>query len=637
MKHIIIGTAGHIDHGKTTLIKALTGTDTDRLKEEKQRGITIELGFTSFLLPDGTRAGIIDVPGHEKFVGNMVTGVIGMDLVLLLVAADEGIMPQTREHMAILQELGVSRGILVLSKCDLVDEEWKEMVKEDIRKELEGTCFETFPIAEVSAVTGQGIPELTSLIQKMTADTQERETAGMFRLPVDRVFSVTGFGTVVTGTLICGTLKKGDELMIYPSGKISKVRGLQVYEQEVETAFAGQRTAVNLQGVEKKEIRRGDVLAPVGSLEVSGLLDVRLEHGFFSSRELSNRVRLHLSIGTDQVLCRAVLLDQDSIKPGESCYAQLLLERPLAVCRGDRFILRFYSPVETVGGGVVLDAHALKRKRFRQEDIQELQKKEKGTPQETLELLVKKKGKALLTSSEVMKMGIMTEQELEEAADKLEQQGMLHRFQGKKEEYMLCHQTQEEILGQILDLLKEFHQTHPYQWGIRKAELRTRTFQNGNPAVLDAMLEYWEQQGKLQRHQEYISEFSYEIPHDKTYHKVRQKLCREFRKAGFDFVRYSDITFGETPGETAEEIFQVCLGEGLFVKLTDNLYTLPDIAQDAVERLLPVLKQEGKITIIQARDILGSSRKSIKPLFEYMDSQRLTRKNGTESEREAVL
>lgn len=637
MKHIIIGTAGHIDHGKTALIKALTGTDTDRLKEEKQRGITIELGFTSFVLPDGTRAGIIDVPGHEKFVGNMVTGVIGMDLVLLLVAADEGIMPQTREHMAILQQLGVSRGILVLSKCDLVDQEWKELVKEDIRKELAGTCFEAFPVAEVSAVTGQGIPELVELIQKLTAQSRERETAGMFRLPVDRVFSVTGFGTVVTGTLISGTLRKGEDVVIYPSGRPGRVRGLQVYGQEVDTACAGQRTAVNLQGVEKKELRRGDVLAPPGSMEASGLLDVRLEHGSFSSRELPNRVRLHLSIGTDQLLCRAVLLNRDSLKPGESCYAQLLLERPLAVCRGDRFILRFYSPVETVGGGIVLDAHAVKRKRFRQEDIQELQKKEKGTPGETLELLAKKKGRAFLSSGEILKTGIMTQQELAEAAEELEAKGLLLRLSHKNEQYFLARQAQEELLARVLESLREFHRLHPYQRGIRKAELQTRIFRQEKPGSVDALLEIWEQQEVLRRQQEYISEFSFQIPRDKTFQKVRQKLCREFRKAGFDFVRYSDITFGETPRETADDIFQICLEEGLFVKLTDNLYTLTDIAEDAVDRLLPLLQVEGRITIIQARDLLGSSRKSIKPLFEYMDSQRITRKNGTESEREAVL
>ncbi|MDO5345661.1 MAG: selenocysteine-specific translation elongation factor [Lachnospiraceae bacterium] len=637
MKHIIIGTAGHIDHGKTALIKALTGTDTDRLKEEKQRGITIELGFTSFVLPDGTRAGIIDVPGHEKFVGNMVTGVIGMDLVLLLVAADEGIMPQTREHMAILQQLGVSRGILVLSKCDLVDQEWKELVKEDIRKELAGTCFEAFPVAEVSAVTGQGIPELVELIQKLTAQSRERETAGMFRLPVDRVFSVTGFGTVVTGTLISGTLRKGEDVVIYPSGRPGRVRGLQVYGQEVDTACAGQRTAVNLQGVEKKELRRGDVLAPPGSMEASGLLDVRLEHGSFSSRELPNRVRLHLSIGTDQLLCRAVLLNRDSLKPGESCYAQLLLERPLAVCRGDRFILRFYSPVETVGGGIVLDAHAVKRKRFRQEDIQELQKKEKGTPGETLELLAKKKGRAFLSSGEILKTGIMTQQELAEAAEELEAKGLLLRFFHKNEQYFLARQVQEELLARVLESLREFHRLHPYQRGIRKAELQTRIFRQEKPGSVDALLEIWEQQEVLRRQQEYISEFSFQIPRDKTFQKVRQKLCREFRKAGFDFVRYSDITLGETPRETADDIFQICLEEGLFVKLTDNLYTLTDIAEDAVDRLLPLLQAEGRITIIQARDLLGSSRKSIKPLFEYMDSQRITRKNGTESEREAVL
>lgn len=390
MKNIIIGTAGHIDHGKTTLIKALTGRNTDRWEEEQRRGITIDLGFTYFDLKNGDRVGIIDVPGHERFINNMVAGVVGMDLVMLVVAADEGIMPQTREHMDILGELGIEKSILVLNKCDLVEEDWLELVKEEIKEELEGTFLEQAPIVEVSAATGQGIPELIEVIERLTAEeVVEKDVNTIPRLPIDRVFSLSGFGTIITGTLLAGTISKEDNLQVYPIGKECKIRNIQVHGQDVEKCYAGQRVAINLSNVKKSELRRGCVLAPPNNMKNTMLLDVKLNVLPSSMRVLTNHTRLHLFTGTSEILCRAVLLDKEEIGPGESGFVQLRLEEEIALRRGDKFVVRFYSPMETIGGGIVLEPNPKKKKRFDKDAIEELQRKESGSSEDVIELHVK--------------------------------------------------------------------------------------------------------------------------------------------------------------------------------------------------------------------------------------------------------
>ena len=376
MKNIIVGTAGHIDHGKTTLIKALTGRNTDRWEEEQRRGITIDLGFTYFDLKNGDRVGIIDVPGHEKFINNMVAGVVGMDLVLLVVAADEGIMPQTREHMDILGLLGIKKSILVINKCDLVDEEWLELVEEEIQEELEGTFLEGAPVVKVSAATGQGLDELTDTIQQLMSDeVVAKDTQTIPRLPIDRAFTLSGFGTIITGTLISGTITREDVLEMYPIGKECKIRNIQVHGQNQDKCYAGQRVAINLSNVKKKEIRRGCVLAPKNSMKNTDLLDVKLKVLEDSMRILTNHERLHLYTGTSEILCRAVLLDKEQIGPGEEGLVQLRLEEEIAVKRGDRFVVRFYSPMETIGGGIVLEPNPVRKKRFDAQAIEELKKK----------------------------------------------------------------------------------------------------------------------------------------------------------------------------------------------------------------------------------------------------------------------
>ena len=442
MKNIIIGTAGHIDHGKTALIKALTGKETDRWEEEKRRGITIDLGFTYFDLPSGDRAGIIDVPGHEKFINNMLAGVIGMDLVMLVVAADEGVMPQTREHVDIMTQLGIEKTIVVLNKCDLVDDEWKDLVKEEIKEELKGSAFENANIVEVSAITGEGIDDLIKEIVHMTKDeVVPKDINTISRLPIDRCFSISGFGTIITGTLISGSIKKDDELELYPTNKRAKIRSIQVHGKDVKECFAGQRSAINISNLRKDEIKRGYVLAPPNSLENTMMLDVKLNILESSNRILQNRCRLHFFSGTSEVLCRAVLLDVKEVGPGESCYVQLRLEEKVAFKRGDKFIVRFYSPLETIGGGVILDANPTKKTPFNEEQLEEIKRKEEGSHTDIIELLIKKHPE-MITIKEISKLTGLSLEEVNESIDELKDNNLIYTYEMKKDVY-IYHSSEE--------------------------------------------------------------------------------------------------------------------------------------------------------------------------------------------------
>jgi selenocysteine-specific elongation factor len=461
MKNIIIGTAGHIDHGKTTLIKALTGRNTDRWEEEQRRGITIDLGFTYFDLKNGDRVGIIDVPGHERFINNMVAGVVGMDLVMLVVAADEGIMPQTREHMDILGELGIEKSILVLNKCDLVEEDWLELVKEEIKEELEGTFLEQAPIVEVSAATGQGIPELIEVIERLTAEeVVEKDVNTIPRLPIDRVFSLSGFGTIITGTLLAGTISKEDNLQVYPIGKECKIRNIQVHGQDVEKCYAGQRVAINLSNVKKSELRRGCVLAPPNNMKNTMLLDVKLNVLPSSMRVLTNHTRLHLFTGTSEILCRAVLLDKEEIGPGESGFVQLRLEEEIALRRGDKFVVRFYSPMETIGGGIVLEPNPKKKKRFDKDAIEELQRKESGSSEDVIELHVKSHEETMITVTELAKLTALSMEEVTEDVQSLEQQGIVKVFRMKKDTYVWHTIHEQNMRHRLTEALCGYHEKY---------------------------------------------------------------------------------------------------------------------------------------------------------------------------------
>ena len=444
MKHIIIGTAGHIDHGKTTLIKALTGCNTDRWKEEQERGITIDLGFAFFDLPNGDRAGIVDVPGHEKFIHNMVTGVCGMDMVLLVIAADEGIMPQTKEHMDILHLLGIQKCIVVLNKMDLVDPEWLELMEEEVRDQLQDTFLKDAPVVKVSAVTGEGLKELTDEIVKMeTSEVQEKEIHTIPRLPIDRVFTISGFGTIVTGTLISGIIRKDDTLQLYPWNAPCKVRNIQVHGKNVDECSAGQRVAVNLTGIKKEDISRGDVLASPNSMKGTTLLDVKLKILKDSNRIVKNRSRLHLFTGTSEVLCRAILLDRDEVKAGEECFAQLRLEQELALRKGDRFVVRFYSPMETIGGGEVLEPNPKAKRRFKEEALEELRRKEAGSSVDVVQMHVKSHRDTLITITELAKLTALSEEEIRQDVSELEDGSEAFVFPMKKDTYVFRNRLRQ--------------------------------------------------------------------------------------------------------------------------------------------------------------------------------------------------
>ncbi|MCI7098879.1 MAG: selenocysteine-specific translation elongation factor [Lachnospiraceae bacterium] len=637
MKNIIVGTAGHIDHGKTSLIKALTGYDADRLAEEKRRGITIELGFTHFDLPSGTRIGIIDVPGHEKFVGNMVTGVVGMDLVLILIAADEGIMPQTREHIAILEQLGVQNAILVLSKCDMVDEEWAAMMQEEVRQELKKTMYANSPMVCVSSVTGQGIPELVRMIDEMTEQTPERDISEIPRLPIDRVFTLSGFGTIVTGTLISGVLNKETQLALYPGDLPCKIRNIQVHDQDVEQAYAGQRVAINLTGVKKEEIHRGDVLAPPGSMQNTDRLDVKIRMLELTERTIKNRSRLHLCIGTTQVLCRAVLLGTDELLPGQEGYAQLLLEEPIAVRKKDRFILRFYSPLETIAGGEVLDQLAVKKRRMSEATLEEMRQKEKGGAGDILEYMVKEAEKAMITVKQVADKGAFPAEELEPAIAKLVEGRRIVELSVRKERYLLHCFWEMELLEDVEIMLNEFHEIYKYRRGMFKSELHNKLLPSAKQAVFDQLLSHWEEEEKIKVELECVNMADFRLRKDRNYQKMEKWILKNLREAGFNFLRFPEITFMEDQEQYKEDVLQNMVFEQKVVKVYENIYTLPQYLEEAKEKVIPILKSEGKITISGVRDLRNTSRKNVTPLLEYFDSIHLTRKNGTESERESAI
>lgn len=638
MKNIIVGTAGHIDHGKTTLIKALTGRNTDRWEEEQRRGITIDLGFTYFDLKNGDRVGIIDVPGHEKFINNMVAGVVGMDLVLLVVAADEGIMPQTREHMDILGLLGIKKSILVINKCDLVDEEWLELVEEEIQEELEGTFLEGAPVVKVSAATGQGLDELTDTIQQLMSDeVVAKDTQTIPRLPIDRAFTLSGFGTIITGTLISGTITREDVLEMYPIGKECKIRNIQVHGQNQDKCYAGQRVAINLSNVKKKEIRRGCVLAPKNSMKNTDLLDVKLKVLEDSMRILTNHERLHLYTGTSEILCRAVLLDKEQIGPGEEGLVQLRLEEEIAVKRGDRFVVRFYSPMETIGGGIVLEPNPVRKKRFDAQAIEELKKKESGSLGDVMELQIKEHGDTMITLAELAKVMAHSVDELKEYLEELEESGTIFVFPMKKDTYLWHRDSEFAVRQKIEETLQKYHSEHPYRYGMKKAEIHNTFLKKIKPNIFDAYIERMTGENVYGRREEYLSLPGYEVPKDAMYLQTEKLIEDTFEKAGYDFVRFSEIDFGKIPRQTAEDVVLMMIDEGKVLRINEEMFTMKHLMDEAKEKIQNHLKKENLITIAQVRDMFSTSRKSAKPILEYMDSIKVTKKTGGESERVAYL
>lgn len=634
MEHIIIGTAGHIDHGKTALIKALTGRDTDTHKEEKKRGISIDLGFTYFDLPRlSKRAGIIDVPGHEKFLPNMLAGVTGMDLVLLVIAIDEGIMPQTREHMEILRQLDIKDTIIVLTKRDRVDTEWAKMMQEEILEELKGTIFEQTPMVEVSSLTGDGMERLVQIIEESVRNLKSKHKEnGPVRMHVDRVFTLNGIGTIVTGTIIEGSMEIDQKISIYPKEIEAKVRTIQVHGIEVGKAYCGQRVALNLSGIKTSEIRRGDVITCPGILCNTGILDVKLVMGD-TEREVTNRMRVHLHIGTRELLCRIVLLDRDSLKSSENAYAQLLLEESIAVKKNDRFVIRFYSPLETIGGGTVLDEFPMKRKRYHHETIEYLQQKENNQDDIIIQNLLENHMEKPLSVQEISDMTRIATDYILEFGKKIANTGEGIYLQGGKKEFFWLVDAYEQVKNRFNEMLMQFHKKYPYRLGMTNSQIRTSVFGSMELGRYDLVIHQMERESFIKKSGDFISLVSFEVQQDGEFRRIKKILEDAFRKAGYDFVQLADINFGQTKGTNIEDVKNRLMEDGEIIKISDEFYTSTRLVEEAEEKIRDYFKREEILSIGILRDILGTSRRSAKPLLTLMDRRKVTAWCGKESER----
>ena len=628
MYNVIVGTAGHVDHGKTCLIKALTGVDTDRLTEEKKRGITIELGFADIPNDRGLNIGVIDVPGHEKFVRNMLAGIGGIDLVLLVVAADEGIMPQTVEHFEILKMLGIKRGIVVITKADLVEEEWMEIVRDDISVHVEGTFLEEAAVVEVSAHTGQNIAELKELICDMAMKAEARRVEKtLFRVPVDRVFTIDGFGTVVTGTLIEGAVAVGDEITVYPGEKTAKIRNLQVHGTMVDKAFAGQRTALNLTNIKKEELDRGNVLAAKGGLEPTLMLDVKIDMFKDSPRTLVSGSRLHLYYGSAEVLCKAVLLDADQLESGQSGYAQLRLEDKIAVRKGDRFILRFYSPLESIGGGVVLNPNPPRKKRYQEETIKALSIKECGDAEEMLLQALLEESKTMSGFSEIGRTIGLTDEEIAGKINLLKQKGKIVCLTDN----IAIHKNYwEDVRTKTAGLLSRFHEEAPFRQGMPKEEFRRKTgeklFLKQNKLV-EILIDKMIADGIIVDNGNIISLSEFRITYTPQAMRLKEKIENEYMSKGIETPETDEfvLLFPEKERSDVSEISEALVKEGRLVKLSYNCFIHSDHFKAAFEKLKNHIDENGKITLSEYRDIIGTSRKYAIRILEYLDQQKVTR------------
>ncbi|MDY0234662.1 MAG: selenocysteine-specific translation elongation factor [Gudongella sp.] len=628
MNHIIIGTAGHIDHGKTTLIKALTGRNTDRLKEEQDRGISIELGFTYFDLPSGQRAGIIDVPGHEKFIRNMLAGVIGIDIVLLVIAADEGVMPQTREHLAILDILGIKKGFVVLTKSDLVEEEWLEMVSEEVLESVKGTFLENTPIIFASSTKLLGIDKIIELVDEMSLTLEDKSIEDMPRLPVDRVFTISGFGTIVTGTLLAGKFSVGDEIEIYPEGIKSRIRSLQVHDVDAKEAFAGQRVAINLASVKKNELHRGSVIAPVSSMVDTMMLDVKVKLLKTLDRSIVNRTRLKLYLGTEEVLCRLILLDREILEPGQEAFAQLRLEEKIVAKRGDRFILRFYSPMFTIGGGDVIESNPEKKKRFDEDIIEELLIKEEGNQTAIVEHIIKEKGDLFLSIKELSKESAMFQEQFEEETKKLEDDNLVYIFKLSKDTYPMHKENFLKVLDKIRIVVLDYHNNYPLRQGISKEEIRSKFLGKAKPKLAEAIIDLMIEKGKLKQYNDLLSLSDFKPIFTKEQESIKNQIINHFAQKEFSPPKKEDLfSMGLGKNEETEEILINMITKSELIKVSEDTLMLPESIELAIEKLKDYMVQNEAISVAEFRDLINSNRKIAIALLEYFDQIKLTKRN----------
>jgi len=622
MKQVILGTAGHIDHGKTALVKALTGIDTDRLKEEKRRGITIELGFAHLTLPSGIVLGIVDVPGHEKFVKHMVSGAMGIDLVMLVIAADEGVMPQTREHMEICSLLKIRYGLVVITKIDLVDKDWLSLVRDDVSAFLAGTFLQDAPIVEVSSQTREGIKELVATLDELTQNVPERDPGIFFRLPIDRVFTMKGFGTVVTGTSISGHIQVGSEVTVYPRGIRSKVRGIQVHHQDVPSVSAGLRTAINLQGMEKEMLARGDVVAQKNSLKPTYMVDTVLDYLESAPKKLKNRAKVRFHCGTSEIISTVILLDREDLSPGDTCFAQFRLEKPTVVLAKDRFVIRSYSPIRAIGGGSVLNPLPLKKRRFSKESLQELSVLSSGSDREIAEQFIKGSQIQGLSKIELSFLTNLGEKKLDEILNGLLSDTIIIPTDTEDEVFIhadLYNKAKEEMVT----ILADYHRRFPLKKGLLKEELRSKVTVNIKEKLFNQLIDALIKDSLVAREKDIVWHRDHKVELLEDQEELRKEIEQIYLKAGLEPPYFKDLDQNKIK-RGGRDLLEIMVKDGTLIKVKEDLYFHKKSIEDLKGRLVDFIKEKGEVTTPELKDITRISRKYTIPLIEYFDKIQLT-------------
>ena len=618
MKNIVIGTAGHIDHGKTTLIKALTGRDTDTLAEEKKRGISIDLGFTYFDLPSNKRAGIVDVPGHEKFIKNMLAGASGIDIVLLVISAEEGIMPQTVEHLDILNFLNVKKGIVVLTKCDNVDEELLDIIKDDISEKIQGPFLENSKVLEVDSKSRKGIDELILNIDELSKSIENDNENLLPRLNIDRIFTVKGFGTVITGTLLEGEISIDDDLVVYPKNLPTKIRNIQVHGEDVDRAYPGQRVAINISNIKVDDIKRGDVLAKSDSLEESMMLDVKINLVSHSNKTLKHWDRLRLYHGSREILCRVVPLDLEKIDQGQSGYAQLRLEESIVSKKGDKFVLRNYSPMETIGGGVIIDTIPKKHKRFDDDVIKSLKVKEKGELKNIIESYLKKDLDKYLNVKDIIIYSGENEENINKSILRLEEENNLIKIN----EFLLHIEKYKKLKNKSLEILNEYHKKYRLRKGIAKEEFRSKLEPKFKIKDIDKLLEKMIDDKVINIECNYIYIYEFKVKLNEKQKEIQKEIQSILKQSKAEEILTIDKV---CKNHYYSEVLEFMIGESV-EKLDDNHIIDKEYYESLKNNLINYLNENKEITLSQYRDLLNSSRKNCLILLENFDRNKITKR-----------
>jgi len=630
MPYVIVGTAGHIDHGKTALVKALTGIDTDRLKEEKERGITIDLGFAHLDLGSGISVGFVDVPGHERFIKNMLAGVGGIDFVMLVIGADESVMPQTREHLDICSLLHIKQGFIVLTKIDRVETEMVDLVEIEVREFLKGSFLEHAPILRVSSLTGEGIPRLIDTLRGSITKVASKNENDIFRLPIDRCFTMKGFGTVVTGTLVAGRVRKEEEVEIFPAARTVRVRGVQVHGRSAAQATAGQRTALNLQGIEVGDVQRGMVLTVPRLFAPTSMFDCHLELLPSAPNAIVGRKRIRFHIGTIEVMGYAVLLGQDRLEPGHSALVQIRLEAPTFALPGDRFIIRQYSPMITIGGGEVLDAMPEKHRSTDKSVIERLRVLKEGTTDDRIIAVVEQAGLECIELSRISaRLGIVQAQ-LRDRVQALVKAGRL-RVVSENPFVIVSASVFKQAADAAAAAVKRFHEANPLVAGIGREELKARLFGDASSALFQAVIDKLVADKKIAVAQDVIHEFGRKVTLKADEEKIRDQISERFRSLGLQVAPADEVIDAlKVDRLTARKIIQLMLKDNALVKINEELF----VDRAAIEKLIVDVRalksKTPRFGVGEFKSLTGVTRKHAIPLLEYLDRQRVTRRVGDE-------